>query len=348
MNHEIRRAFYASLPLMLGFTPLAMILGAQASQQGQSALTAYLMTAINLAGGSEFAAVSLWQHPVPPILMIVISTFLINSRHIILGATLAPYVRQESGLRIFFLYFVMCDETWALSMQEMERRQAQNLGFNFVYHMAVGIFLWADWSLSAFLGALIGNTLGDLNHYGFSVALPATFIGLTVAMRPKKDYIKYLPIAVSFAGSALCALFISPTYSVGLGAVVGLTTAYFIQVIKEKNDPNFKEGELKEVDLRQDSNNSHKKGEPVVNTKTALEESEVSKTIDALNDIAKTHSDNPNSTPPSSSSTSPKGHDDANAPSSSWDRHEANDKLTVAEGLLDQPNLALATAKEGK
>lgn len=257
MYHEIRRGFYASLPLMLGFTPLAMILGAQAHQQGQTALTAYLMTAINLAGGSEFAAVSLWQHPVPPILLIVLSTFLINSRHIILGASLAPYIKQESGLRIFFLYFVMCDETWALSMQETQRRVEANQGFNFVYHMSVGVCLWANWSISAFLGALIGAEVGDLNSLGFSIALPATFIGLTVAMRPKKEYIKYLPIVVSFAASALCAVYIDTTYSVGAGALAGLLTAYFIQVIKEKNDPKGNDNELKVVPLREDEKSSN-------------------------------------------------------------------------------------------
>ena len=230
---EIRRGFYTALPLYLGFIPLSLILGTQAHQMGQTPLTAYLMTALNLAGGSEFAAVSLWS-ATPPILLITLTTFLINSRHIIMGASLAPYVRQESGLRIFFLYFVMCDECWALSMQDIQRRAQQKLGFSFWFHMGVGLSLWSMWSISTGIGALIGSSLGDMSNYGFTMALPATFIGLSVAMRPREDYRRYLPIALSFAAACLTTVYLDRIYAVGAGAVVGLTCAYVMQVLKEQ------------------------------------------------------------------------------------------------------------------
>lgn len=237
MNSEFRRGAISAFPLMIGFIPLAVILGAQASQAGQSFITAYLMTALNFAGGSEFAAVGAWAI-VPPVLTITISTFLINSRHVIMGANLAPYIQQESGLRVFFLYFVMCDETWALSMQDIQRRQAQHLGFSFWYHMGVGISLWLMWSWSTALGALIGNSLGDLSHYGFEMALPATFIGLAMGIRPRgrENRRQYIPIIVSFAVAALLAALDLKTYSVGGGAISGLVVAYCLQIAKEHHD----------------------------------------------------------------------------------------------------------------
>lgn len=244
MYSELRRGFYSALPLMIGFIPLAMILGAQASQKGQTSLTAYLMCAMNFAGGSEFAAVALWD-VIPPAGMIMLTTFLINSRHIIMGAALAPYIRQESGLRVFFIYFVMCDETWALSMQDIQRRQLEHKGFSFGYHMGVGISIWLGWSWCAFFGAVIGNSLGDLSSYGFAIAFPATFIGLTIAMRPKKDLLLYLPIAVSFAGSALTAVYIDVNYSVGIGAVTGLTSAYYLHVWRERTGQLQNNSDLK-------------------------------------------------------------------------------------------------------
>lgn len=231
---EIRRGFYTALPLYLGFIPLSLILGTQAHQMGQAPLTAYLMTALNFAGGSEFAAVSLWS-AVPPVLLITLTTFLINSRHIIMGASLAPYIRQESGLRVFFIYYVMCDECWALSMQDIQRRAAQKLGFSFWFHMGVGLSLWAMWSITCGVGALIGSQLGDMNRYGFAMALPATFIGLSVAMRPREQYSRYLPIALSFIAAALTTIYIDRIYAVGAGAIVGLSCAYCQQVLKERH-----------------------------------------------------------------------------------------------------------------
>lgn len=236
MNSEFRRGAIMAFPLMIGFIPLAVILGAQASQAGQSFITAYLMTALNFAGGSEFAVVGLWA-TVPPLLTIALSTLLINSRHIIMGANLAPYIQNESGLRIFFLYFVMCDETWALSMQDIQRRQAENKGFSFWYHMGVGVSLWLMWSWSTCLGAVIGNSFGDLSHYGFEMALPATFIGLAIAIRPRgrENLNQYIPIAISFACAALLAACDLKNYSVGGGAISGLIAAYFLQAYKERN-----------------------------------------------------------------------------------------------------------------
>ncbi len=201
MFSEMRRGVLTALPVLLGIFPLGVILGAQAAHVGQAPITTLLMTGINLAGGSEFAALALWS-AVPPILMIVISTFLINSRHIVLGTALAPYVRHEGGFRIALIYFLMCDETWALSMQDIQRRNLEAKPFAFHFYLGVGLALWICWWFSCFLGAAIGSSIGDLNKLGFSIAMPATFIALAIAMRPKKK-INYIPIAMSFAASAL-------------------------------------------------------------------------------------------------------------------------------------------------
>ena len=195
MSSEIRRGFFSALPLMIGFIPLAMILGAQCSQIGISNLGSYLMTALNFAGGSEFAAIGLWA-AVPPFLLIAFTTFCINSRHIVMGAALAPYIRQESTLRIMLIYFLMCDETWSLSMQDIQRRAQENrTPFSFGYYLGVGLSLWSMWSISTFCGSLVGRILGDLSQWGFAMALPATFIGLSISLRPRKDLLLYIPVA---------------------------------------------------------------------------------------------------------------------------------------------------------
>lgn len=90
---DIRRGIAAALPVAAGFLPLSFILGAQGSQHGLSALGMAIMSGINFAGGSEFAAVALWS-AAPPILLIAFSTWLINARHIVLGIILAPHVKN--------------------------------------------------------------------------------------------------------------------------------------------------------------------------------------------------------------------------------------------------------------
>nr|WP_281503579.1 AzlC family ABC transporter permease [Anaerobiospirillum sp. NML120449] len=222
----------------MGLIPLALILGAQASHVGQSPLTTMLMTGLNVAGGSEFAALGLWS-AAPPIIMIAFTTFLINSRHIVLSMALAPYVREQKGWRIGLLYFFMVDEVWALNMQDLSRRAQRGEGFSFAFYMTLGISLWLAWVLSAFIGCIIGSSFGDLSSFGFTAALPATFIALAVAMRPRArlrtlNLIAYVPIAASFTASALTQLYGNSNYCVGAGISAGVITALVIQLLRER------------------------------------------------------------------------------------------------------------------
>ena len=73
---------------MLGFVPFALVLGAQAVQKGLAPLEVPLMTGMNFGGGSEFTAIRLWTSP-PHVLLIVAMSFLVNCRHILMGAALA-------------------------------------------------------------------------------------------------------------------------------------------------------------------------------------------------------------------------------------------------------------------
>lgn len=67
--------------MLLGLVPAALVLGAQATAKGMAPLAVPLMTGLNFAGGSEFAAVGLWTSP-PHLLLIVGVTLLVNSRHL--------------------------------------------------------------------------------------------------------------------------------------------------------------------------------------------------------------------------------------------------------------------------
>ena len=87
LHDDFLRGMRASVPVMLGFIPVGLILGATGAHAGLSPLGMGLMTGINYAGGSEFAAIALWS-ALPPILTIAMSTWLINSRHIMLSAAL--------------------------------------------------------------------------------------------------------------------------------------------------------------------------------------------------------------------------------------------------------------------
>ncbi len=174
---ELRRGALAALPVLLGFIPFALVLGAQASQHHLNAGEVALMTGLNFGGGSEFAAIELWTSP-PAVLVIVAMTLLVNSRHLLMGATLAPYLRHLPLKKALGTLFFMCDESWAMGLADARQRG----GFSLRYFTGVALCLWATWVGFTTLGTLLGPLLGDLRSYGFDMAFAAVFLVLLKGM----------------------------------------------------------------------------------------------------------------------------------------------------------------------
>ncbi len=225
---EMRRGARSTLPLLIGIVPLSFILGTQGGQRGLSALGMAILTGMNFGGGSEFAAIALWD-AVPPFLVIVLSTWLINCRHIVLGAALTPYVEKAKTPLPMALaaFFLMSDETWALSMSDIEERKRNGVPegelFSLPFHLGVGLTLWCSCILCAGAGAALGGSLGDLSRWGFMMAFPATFIGLVAGMRPAWE--KSAPVITSALATALASLVLPLHWSILLGTLLGLVVA---------------------------------------------------------------------------------------------------------------------------
>lgn len=76
-------------PVAIFVIPFGIAFGAAAIEKGLSAALAVLMSAFVFAGASQFAALDLWSSPMP-YLMLALTVFAVNARHILLGAALPP------------------------------------------------------------------------------------------------------------------------------------------------------------------------------------------------------------------------------------------------------------------
>ncbi len=218
---EIWRGLKSALPVMGGFVPFALVLGAQASQKGFSHLEVPLLTGINFGGGSEFAAIGLWTSP-PHILLIVAMTFLVNCRHILMGAALAPYLAHLRKREVLPALYLMCDEAWALGIADARRLGRLSLS----YYMGAAIGLYITWIASTALGSFIGPVLGDVSVYGFDMAFPAVFLVLMSGMW--QGWRGARPWLVSLIVAAVTHLLVPGAWYVAAGAVAGIVAAYVL------------------------------------------------------------------------------------------------------------------------
>lgn len=220
---EFRRGFIAAIPIMISFIPFSLVLGAQAIQKGMLLSEISTMVAVNFAGGSEFVAVNLWTSP-PHLLLIALMTLLVNSRHILMGAALTPYLKELPKRKVLFSLFLMCDESWALSFADAKKSPKPK--FNYHYYLGASLGLYITWVSFTTVGALIGPMIGDVTYYGFDMAFVAVFLVLLKGMW--KGIVNSIPWFVSLVVAVISYLLIPGAWYVLCGACAGLFTAFVI------------------------------------------------------------------------------------------------------------------------
>ena len=205
------------LPAMVAGVPFAMLCGALAVAKGLSPAEVLTMSLLVFAGGSQFAAIEIWGYPVP-VFTIVVSTLLINARHILMGASLRPKLDALSTPQRVFGCFTLADENWALA----ERRAALRR-ITPTYFLVMGVVFWMNWVVWSVVGAWLGPVLGDPRRYGADFAFTAIFIGLIVSFctTSRSGGI----VAASAVTSALVRVWVGSPWHVLSGAMAGIVAA---------------------------------------------------------------------------------------------------------------------------
>ena len=184
------------------------------------------MTGINFGGGSEFAAVELWTSP-PHIFVIALITFLINSRHLLMGAVLSPYLGHLPRKKVLAALFFMCDESWALGLNDaVSLKPDGNIrGFSLPFYMGAALTLYITWVVFTTIGGIIGPVIGDVRNWGFDMAFPAVFFVLLRGMW--RGFAAARPWLVSLIVAIAVYLTVPGAWYVPAGAAAGLLFAFF-------------------------------------------------------------------------------------------------------------------------
>lgn len=174
IGSEFRVGFIKGLPIILATAPFGLLLGAIATQKGLSVLEVSLMSAIVFAGSSQFVAVDIWSSPAPWAAL-GFSALLVNMRHVLMSASIAPKMKGFHPVARVFGLFFLADEIWALS-----ETRAAHARLTPAYYFGVVAVFYSFWNIWTVLGALFGPLVKDPAAIGFDFAFTAVFIALIV------------------------------------------------------------------------------------------------------------------------------------------------------------------------
>jgi 4-azaleucine resistance transporter AzlC len=173
---EFAAGAFTILPLLVAVVPFGLLLGTLAAQKGLSPLETALMGATVFAGASQFVAVEIWTTP-PAVALLAATALMVNLRHVLMGAALAPHVRGWSRGAIYGGLFFMADEIWAFAL-----RRGAETPLAPAYYLGLSLPLYLGWIATTTLGAIFGGVLQDPARYGLDFAFTAVFLALLVSL----------------------------------------------------------------------------------------------------------------------------------------------------------------------
>jgi 4-azaleucine resistance transporter AzlC len=165
------------------------------------------------AGSSQFVALGLWAAPLP-VLAIVLTTLVVNLRHVLMGAALRPWLSRLPAPLAYTVAFLMVDESWALTMGDVAAG-SRDLAFL----AGSGLLLFVAWVGATVVGVTAGAALGDPARWGLDFAFTAAFVALLVGMwRGRRDL---APWVVAAAVALAAAHWLPGKWYILLGGLAG-------------------------------------------------------------------------------------------------------------------------------
>ncbi len=163
------------IPITLGDIPFGLIFGALAIHVGLSPVAANATSFIIFAGSAQFITVQLLGAgaSLAVILMVV---FVVNIRHVLYSASVAPYVSHLKPIWKYVLAYFLTDEAYAVAITNYDKNGVSDT--RHWYFLGAGVTLWTAWNISTLVGILVGGSIGSNWPVGFF--LPLTFIALVV------------------------------------------------------------------------------------------------------------------------------------------------------------------------
>ena len=222
---EQRKNFWAGvraeIPLLIGVFPFGLIYGVLALGSGLSVSAAQMMSWIVFAGSSQFITSQL-VHESAPGIVLILKIAVVNLRHMLYSASLAPYLSSLSMRWKVLLSYFLTDEAYAPSIIQYEEQGRTPFSHWFV--LGAGFSLWLIWQVSTAIGIFLGSAIPE--SWSLDFALPLTFIAMVMPVLKNRP-----SILAALSAGMVALLAYSLPYKLGLilAALIGIVVGTILE-----------------------------------------------------------------------------------------------------------------------
>jgi 4-azaleucine resistance transporter AzlC len=214
------------LPILIGVLPFGMIYSVSALSAGIPASIAQAMSCIVFAGSAQFVIAQLIAAGTPS-LVVILTAFIVNIRHMLYSASVAPSTRKLSSLWKWLLAYLLTDEAYAVTISHYQK-VGDDMHKHW-YFLGAGLALWTTWQLSSATGIFLGGHIPA--SWSLDFTAPLTFIALVV---PTLKDRASTAAALTAALIALLVMVLPLKLGIALAALVGIAVGLTLETKKAK------------------------------------------------------------------------------------------------------------------
>ncbi len=159
-------------PLAAFVIPFGIAFGVAAIETGLTGVQTIIMSGTVFAAASQFAVLEIWGTSIPLVPLILIA-LAVNARHILMSASLYPWLRELPWSKRLGSMLVLSDANFASCLS------AYNAGERDVgVLIGGGLVLWLAWIIGTAGGIVFGDQIGDPRAFALDVVMLAYFAAL--------------------------------------------------------------------------------------------------------------------------------------------------------------------------
>lgn len=219
----VRQGIIDAFPIAASYIPIAASFGVLGVQQDLSVLMCFAMSAFVFAGASQFVVLGLIASGAD-VVQIVIGTFFLNLRHLIMGISLKNQFGILKNPKQSIFALLITDETYALT--------ANKNGGNINYFFGVGLCSYLAWLAGTLIGAVFSQYIPENVASNFTIVLYALFITLLVPSL-KTSKFAVLASGISVIVSVVLYDVVGVGWSILVATLVAsIVTGFFVERYK--------------------------------------------------------------------------------------------------------------------
>ncbi|MFN2135404.1 MAG: AzlC family ABC transporter permease [Candidatus Promineifilaceae bacterium] len=219
---EFLAGIKAELPITLGVLPFGLIYGVLAVAAGIPPVLAIGMSSIVFAGSAQFIGAQLIAASTPA-LVIWLTTFVVNLRHLLYSTALGPQTTHLSRAWRWVLAYLLTDEAYVVTALHYQDKEIP-LRHKHWFWTGAGLTLWTTWQASTAVGVFFGTRLPASWSLDFTLAL--TFIGMVVPLCRERPN-----LAAAVTAGLVAVLTFAWPYRLGLmaAALAGIAAGIVVE-----------------------------------------------------------------------------------------------------------------------